>query len=50
MCRFGPFAEPKANNRLLRTPAIAGPSSEGKNPPLRDIPDHKVTVGPANAV
>jgi hypothetical protein len=33
--RFDPFAEPPGNGRYLRTPAIAGPSSDDKNPAPR---------------
>jgi hypothetical protein len=33
------------NVRYLRTPAFAGPY---KNPPLRDIPDHKVILSLSN--
>jgi hypothetical protein len=36
------------NDRCLRTPAIAGPSSKDKNPLLRDIPDHKVILSLSN--
>jgi hypothetical protein len=32
---------PSAYDRCLRTPAIAGPPSDDKNPSLHDIPDCK---------
>jgi hypothetical protein len=42
--RYGAFPEPSTNGRCLRTPAIAGPSWEDKNPPLRDIPRHRIIL------
>jgi hypothetical protein len=39
---------PFGNGRSLRTAAIAGPSSKDKNPPLRDIPGHKVILSLSN--
>jgi hypothetical protein len=36
-CRFDPFTTPPGNVCYLRTPAIAGPSSDDENPPKNKL-------------